>query len=151
MKRPGCKDLLRGFLIALVWFYPALAQHEIKTVDGLKVMLAVAGVEDIKKYPEKHPEVKMHGGPGGSHHVLIHIEEEKTGKAISNVSVSANVHNPDGTNVKKVLEPMTIGGITDFGNYFDIKELGNYHIDVLITVEGEIIKVNFSYERRPWH
>ncbi len=54
-------------------FSTAFAQHEIKQVDGLKVMLGVASVEDIKKHPDEHPEIKMHGGPKGTHHILVHI------------------------------------------------------------------------------
>lgn len=151
--KPGFKDYLRGFLITLVWLYPAFAQHEIKTVDGLKVMLAVSSVEDVKgKHPGGHTELKMHGGPKGTHHILVHIEDEKTGKILTYVSVSLTVHNPDGTSVRKELESMTINKLTDFGNYFDLSDMGNYHIDVFITPPGgKTKKVSFVYERRPGH
>lgn len=146
------RDYFRGFLITLMWFSTALAQHEIKDVDGLKVMLGVASVEEIKKHPDEHPEIKMHGGPKGTHHILVHIEDEKTGKVVSDASVQLTVHNPDGTKVTRPLEPMTIGGITDFGDYFDLRYLGNYHIDVFITPkEGDVKKATFVYERRPGH
>lgn len=135
-----------------MWFPTALAQHEIKQVDGLKVMIAAASVEEIKKHPDEHPEIKTHGGLKGTHHILVHIEDEKTGKVVSDASVQLTVHNPDGTKVSRPLEPMTIGGITDFGNYFDLSDLGNYHMDALITLKtGETRKATFVYERRPGH
>lgn len=131
----------------------ALAQHETKTVDGLKVTLGITSVDEIKKHPEEHPEIKMHGGPQGTHHLLIHIEDEKTGKVIGDASVKATVHNPDGTKTVKRLEPMTIAGFRDYGHYFDFKEeLGNYHIEVAITpLKGAQKKAVFVYERRGEH
>ena len=36
--------------------------------------LASTTVDDIEKHPDTHPEIKMHGGPKGTHHLLIHIE-----------------------------------------------------------------------------
>ncbi len=135
-----------------MWFSIALAQHETKSIDGLKVLLAAASVEDIKKHPDEHPEIKMHGGPKGTHHILVHVDDEKTGKVVSDASVQLTVHNLDGTKVTRPLEPMTIGGITDYGNYFDLRDLGNYHIDVFITPrEGDVKKATFVYERRPGH
>lgn len=146
------RDYFRGFLITLMWFSTALGQHEIMQVDGLKVMLGVASVEEIKKHPDEHPEIKMHGGPKGTHHILVHIEDEKTGKVVSDASVQLTVHNPDGTKVTRPLEPMTIGGITDFGDYLDLRYLGNYHLDVFITPkEGDVKKATFVYERRLGH
>jgi len=130
----------------------ALAQHETKTVDGLKVTLAVTSVEEIKKHPEEHHEIRMHGGPKGTHHLLIHIEDEKTGKIVGDASVKATVHNPDGSKATKVLESMTIAGFSDYGNYFDFKDLGNYHMEVAMTpVKGAPKKVFFVYERRRGH
>ena len=67
-----------------------LAQHEEKAVAGIKVVLAIVHVEEIKRHPEEHPEIKMHGGPKGTHHLLIHLEDEKTGEIISEASVTVN-------------------------------------------------------------
>ncbi len=130
----------------------ALAQHEEKRVDGLKVTLAITSIAEIKKHPEEHPEIEMHGGPKGTHHLLIHIEDEKTGKVVGGASVKTTVHNPDGSRTAKTLEPMTIAGFRDYGNYFDFKALGNYHIEVAITpLKGELKKAVFVYERRGEH
>lgn len=144
--------LFLGILVILFLSSQAFAQHETKKADGLKVTLASAAVDDIKKHPDKHPEIKMHGGPKGTHHLLIHVEDEKTEKVISDVTVKVDVHNPDGTKLSKTMEPMTINGITDFGNYFDLRDLGTYHIDVFITPEkGKVKRVTFFYERIPGH
>lgn len=130
----------------------ALAQHETKTVGGLKVTLGITSVEEIKKHPDEHPEMKMHGGPKGTHHLLIHIEDEKTGKIVGDASVKSTVHNPDGSRTVKTLEPMAIAGFRDYGNYFDFRELGNYHIEVAITpLKGAPRKALFVYERRGEH
>lgn len=51
-KRLGKSDLISlctGVLISILWILPAFAQHEIKTVDGLKVMLGVIPVQEIKE------------------------------------------------------------------------------------------------------
>lgn len=130
----------------------ALAQHETKTIGGLKVTLGITSVDEIKKHPEEHPEIRMHGGPKGTHHLLIHIEDEKTEKVVGDASVKATVHNPDGSKTTKTLESMTIAGFKDYGNYFDFKELGDYHIEVAITpMKGAPIKAMFVYERREEH
>jgi len=144
--------LAATFLLVSVFAVPAYAQHETKTVDGLKVTLAITSVEEIKKHPEEHPEIKMHGGPKGTHHLLIHIEDEKTGKVVGDASVKTVVHNPDGSKTTKALESMTIAGFKDYGNYFDFKELGDYHIEVAMTpLKGAPKKAFFVYERRGEH
>lgn len=140
------------FLLTAVFTVPVYAQHETKTVDGLKVTLGITSVDEIKKHPEEHPEIRMHGGAKGTHHLLIHIEDEKTGKIIVDASVKALVHNPDGSKTVKILEPMTIAGFKDYGHYFDFKGLGNYHIEVAITpLKGSTKKAMFVYERRRGH
>lgn len=140
------------FLALLAGASVIFAQHETKTVDGLKVTLGMTSVDEIRKHPEEHPEIKMHGGPKGTHHLLIHIEDEKTGKVVGDMSVKVTVHNPDGTKALKTLEPMEIAGFRDYGNYFDFKALGNYHIEVAITpLKGELKKAVFVYERRGEH
>lgn len=128
-----------------------LAQHEEKTVAGIKVVLAIVHVEEIKRHPEEHPEIKMHGGPKGTHHLLIHLEDEKTGEIISDASVTVHIHNPDGTKISKILEPMTINERTNFGNYFDFSDMGNYHVEAMITPEkGEHGRISafFVYENK---
>ncbi|GEM_PF-6999219 len=140
------------FLLIAVLAAPVYAQHETKIIDGLRVTLGITSIEEIKKHPEEHPEIKMHGGPKGTHHILIHIEDEKTGTVVGDVSVKATVHNPDGTKTAKTLEPMAIAGFDDYGNYFDFKELGNYHIEVAVTpIKGASKKAVFVYERRREH
>lgn len=148
-----CKPLFAGIFIGMLLSYssPILAQHDVKTVAGIKVMLAMFHTEEIKRHPEEHPEIKMHGGPKGTHHLLIHLEDEKTGEIISDASVMVHIHNPDGTKVSKILEPMTISGRTNFGNYFAFSDMGNYHIEVMITPEkGEHEKIFafFVYENK---
>ncbi len=147
------KSLFTGIFIIMLlsYSYPILAQHDVKTVAGIKVMLAMVHIEEIKKHPDEHPEIKMHGGPKGTHHLLIHLEDEKTGKIISDASVTVNIHKPDGTKVSKMLEPMTISGRTNFGYYFDFSEIGNYHIEAMIMPEKgehERIFAFFVYENR---
>ena len=140
------------FLMASVFAATVFAQHETKTVDGLKVTLAITSVEEIKKHPGEHPEIRMHGGPKGTHHLLIHIEDEKTGKVVGDASVRAAIHNPDGSKTLKNLDPMTIAGFRDYGNYFDFKDQGNYHIEVAITpAKGAPAKTFFVYEKRREH
>jgi len=155
MSRKGSDILITIFVTIwalLAGASDALAQHETKTVDGLKVTLAITSVDEIKKHPEDHPEIKMHGGPKGTHHLLIHIEDEKTGKVVGDVFVKTIVHNPDSSKTEKILEPMAIAGFKDYGNYFDFKELGDYHIEVAMTpLKGAPKKAFFVYERRGEH
>lgn len=59
------------------------------------------------------------------------------------------IHNPDGIKVRKDLESMTMNKLTDFGNYFDLSDMGSYYIDVFIAPrKGKTKKVPFLYERR---
>lgn len=48
-----------GILTSFSGILPASAQHEVKTVDGLKVMLGVISVQEIKEHPEKHHAIEM--------------------------------------------------------------------------------------------
>lgn len=93
-------------MVSLFWSYQAFARRETKKVDGLKVSQALITVDEIKKHPDTHPEIKMHGGPKGTQHPVIHIEDEKPEKAVSDVAVKVDVHNPDGTKASKNMEPI---------------------------------------------
>lgn len=152
MGKTGLISLCIGALISFSGILPASAQHEVKTVDGLKVMLGVISVQEIKKHPEKHHAIEMHGGPTGTHHILIHLEDEKTGKGISNAFVTVTVHDPHGRKITRKLESMAINGITDYGNYFDLSDVGKYHVEILIRLEkGETREAFFIIEIEPGH
>ncbi len=152
MGKTGVISFCVGILIFLSGILPASSQHEIKTVDGLKVMLGVISVQEIKEHPEKHHEIEMHGGLTGTHHLLIHLEDEKTGKGIYNAFVTVTLHDPHGKKITRKLEPMAINGITDYGNYFDLTDVGKYHAEVLIRLEkGEMRAAFFIIERAPGH
>ncbi|MBI5194075.1 MAG: hypothetical protein HZA08_11640 [Nitrospirae bacterium] len=152
MRKQGLIPLCIGVLICIIWTLPVFAQHEIKTVAGVRVMLGVISVQEIKEHPEKHHAIRMHGGPGGTHHLLIHLEDEKTGKEITNAFVTVTVHDPMGRKIIRKLDPMKIDGITDYGNYFDLSDLGKYHIEALIRLEkGETREAFFIIEREPGH
>jgi hypothetical protein len=95
----------------------------------------------------------MHGGvPAGAdeYHVLIALFNATTYEGISNARVSARVSEIGLSGEEKTLEPMQIADTITYGNYFEMKGMEPFRIEVTISIPGasENIKVVFEHRHR---
>jgi len=80
----------------------------------------------------------MHDGSSRreSHHIIIALFDDKTGKRLASAEVRARVTEPGLRPTEKKLEPMTIAGTVTYGNYFSMAGSANYRIQVFFRRPG---------------
>ena len=126
----------------------AATEYE-KHADGLAVYLGVLPAQ-LLRGPSNGHLATMHGGlpsGSGSHHVVIAVYDERTGKQFDNATVDAAVA-PIGTGeTRRTLEPMKIANTTTYGNFFPMDGQGPYTISVSIRQQDQraITNVRFNY------
>ena len=123
-----------------------------RVVDNVLIYLGVIPAAMIRgEHPPGHSESLMHGGvPAGAdeYHVLIALFNAKTYQRISNAEVSAGVSEVGLSGVEKKLEPMQIAGTTTFGNYFEMKGMGPFSIEVSVDIPGAPERIKVVFEHR---
>ena len=154
------------FLSMLSIFYlfvtPVFAEE--KVVDGFSVNLGIISWEQIqesmKEKPAAHTEgyhykiaremAKMHkGGKKGTHHILVVLNDKKTGRRIDQADVKVNVISrvlPQNEIIK--LKPMTIDEYSGFGEFVKIRYKGPYILLVIfrLSEKDEFKEVKFVQE-----
>ena len=88
-----------------------------------ELALGAAGHRDA--HPE-HP-------PSGSQHLLVTLDEEKSGKRIGDAEVVIEVTDPHGRVEKKALLHTQGDGLPDYSELFVFRWSGKYSIRVIIT------------------
>jgi hypothetical protein len=122
-----------------------------RIVGNVLIYLGVLPAAMIRGHPAGHPESLMHGGvPAGAdeYHVLIALFNAKTYERISNAEVSARVSEVGLSGAEKKLEAMQIAGTTTFGNYFEMKGMGPFSIEVSVDIPGASERINVVFEHR---
>ena len=71
--------------------------------------------------------------PSGSQHLLITLDEEKTGKRIGDAEVVMEVTDPRGGMERKTLLHTQSGGMADYSELFVFGWSGRYSVRVIIT------------------
>ena len=123
--------LLASFLaVALAWT-PAAAQGT-RTVEGLIVNFGIVPAA-VALRAEGHSDAHPAHPPGGSQHLLITLDDEKSGKRIGDAEVVIEVTDPHGRVEKKPLLHTQGGGLPDYSELFVFGWSGEYSIRVLIT------------------
>ena len=111
-----------------------------KVVGGFSIYLGIVPAEIVKGHAQPHPEANMHGGAKASrdtHHVMVSIIDDKSGKQVSDAAVEARVGEIGLASVKKKMEPMKIADSMTYGNYFPMIGRGLFKIDVEIRLPTE--------------
>jgi hypothetical protein len=128
---------VRSFVIAvamagatLAWT-PAAAQYK-ETVGGFVVNLGIVPAE-VALQAEGHREAHPLHPPPGSQHLLITLDEEKTGKRVDQPEVVIEVTDPRGSVERKPLLHTHSGGFPDYSELFVFGWPGKYSIRVIIT------------------
>ncbi|MEK7816214.1 MAG: iron transporter [Pseudomonadota bacterium] len=104
----------------------------------------------VRGHPPAHPEGQMHGGaPVGENHIMVALFEEKTGKRLSDMTVTATITGPGRFKAEKKLEPMVIADGMTYGNYFYMPGPGPYRIKLSIRLPSaaRAIRATFTWAR----
>ena len=123
-----------------------------KVVDGVEVYLGIVPAETLReRYAASAPERSLHGGiPGGTgyYHLNVSLFDSKTRRAVTNAAVEVSVSDPvSGTETKK-LEPITVKGMTSYGNYFRMTSKNPYRIVVQVQKPGAAREARAEFEFR---
>lgn len=117
-------------MIALVWA-PAAAQQS-STVAGFIVNFGIVPAA-VALRADGHRDAHPTNPPGGSQHLLITLDDEKSGKRIGDAEVVIEVTDPHGRVEKKPLLHTQGGGLSDYSELFVFSWSGEYSIRVIIT------------------
>ena len=110
---------------------PAWAQQA-KTVDGLVVNLGLMSADQAVRamgHAEAHPKTF----PSGSEHVLVTLDDAKTGRRIGDATVTVSVRSPSGAVEEKPLLHTQAAGFPDYSELFVFGSSGIYRLRVKIT------------------
>ncbi len=116
--------------VALAWT-PVAAQQG-TTVAGFIVNLGIVPAA-VALRDGGHREAHPAHPPGGSQHLLITLDDEKSGKRISDAEVVIEVTDPHGRVERKPLLHTQAGGLPDYSELFVFGWSGEYSIRVIIT------------------
>jgi hypothetical protein len=113
---------------------PAAAQQT-KTVGGFIVSFGIvtaAAALRADGHRESHPT----NPPPGSQHLLITLDDEKSGKRVGDAEVVIEVTDPNGHVEQKPLLHTQAGGLSDYSELFRFGSPGEYSLRVTITPRG---------------
>ena len=110
---------------------PAAAQQA-RTVAGLIVNFGIVPAA-VALRADGHRDAHPTQPPGGSQHLLITLDEEKSGNRIGDAEVVIEVTDPRGHVEKKPLLHTQAGGLADYSELFIFGWSGEYSIRVIIT------------------
>jgi len=133
MERIAHAQLLRvliAIFLALAW--ASAAAQQTTTVAGLVVNFGIVPAA-VALRADGHRDAHPTNPPGGSQHLLITLDEQKSGKRIGDAEVVIEVTDPHGRVEKKPLLHTQGGGLPDYSELFVFGWSGQYSIRVLIT------------------
>ncbi|NIR30856.1 MAG: hypothetical protein GWN84_16380 [Gammaproteobacteria bacterium] len=110
-----------------------------KVADGISVYLGVVPAAVVQERFENRPEAVMHGGASGKagrYHVMVALFDEHSGHRLTAAEIEATVSELGLSGSRKILEPMEVGGVTTYGNYFELSGAGFYRIVLEIRRPG---------------
>jgi hypothetical protein len=116
--------------VALAWT-PVSAQQA-RTVAGFVVNFGVVP-SAVALRADGHRDAHPTHPPGGSQHLLITLDDEKSGKRIGDAEVVIEVTDPHGRVEKKPLLHTQGGGLPDYSELFVFGWSGEYSIRVIIN------------------
>jgi cytochrome c5 len=129
---------------------PAKSDRTHRVVEGMVIELGVVSAATIRaQHPKADPESTMHGGiPTGAayYHVNVSLRDSSTNAPIEGADVEARVANPITGEQTKTLEPIKMGGVTSYGNYFRMPGKENYTIAVQVLRGSAAAPVNARFD-----
>ena len=128
LRLQGQLVLAFGVLLACM---PASAQQS-ASVEGITVNFGAIPAE-LALTAEGHRESHPTHPPAGSQHLLITLDDQKSGRRIGDAEVAVEVTAPGGHVEKKPLLHTQAGGFADYSELFVFGSSGKYTVRVLIT------------------
>lgn len=126
------RGLCAALLSAVALSSLPVAAQQSKAVGGLIVNFGIVPAE-VALHAAGHRESHPTSPPPGSQHLLITLDDEKTGKRIGDAEVVIEVIGPGGHREKKPLLHTQGGGLPDYSELFRFGSPGDYAIHVIIT------------------
>ena len=155
--RQACGAPMRGGWLCLVaWVFggvllsvapPASAQQR-KVVDGIIVNLGIVTAEEAFG-AEGHRESHSFTTAASARHVLITLDDQKSGSRIADAEVVVEITDPTGHVERKALLHTQAAGLPDYSEMFDFRSFGEYVVRVVITPQpgGKPIEAQFKTRR----
>ena len=113
-------------------------------VDGLQITF-MAMTNEMHKLHLKQMKMKDDLEPGTTHHVMVLIRDEKTGKELMDGRVTLKVIGPDEQEqVKPAIFNKMMRG---YAAYFNLGESGRYQVLALFESGGQKRTIGISYDR----
>jgi hypothetical protein len=137
-------------LLAVAVPDPALAAGPIRalsqTADGLVFHYGVVPAGVVRTYPAGRAERNMHRTSSSGRHIVLALFDASTGERVAAAQVIAAVTPLGGATTRKRLEPMTVGGVASFGNYFALTGPDTYRIAFEVERSGHTLtQAEFEY------
>jgi hypothetical protein len=108
--------------------------QQAKTVGGLVINFGLMPAE-LAVGAAGHRDAHPAHPPPGSQHVLVTLDDQKTGKRIGDAEVAIEVTDPRGRVEKKPLLHTQAGGLPDYSELFEFGWSGQYVLRVLVTLK----------------
>ena len=118
-------------LLGMAFAWSASAQQS-KTVSATVINLGIMSAEQALR-ADGHRDAHPAHPPSGSQHLLVTLDDQKTGKRISDAEVAIEVTDPHKHAEKKTLLHTQGGGLPDYSELFVFGWSGEYSIRVIIT------------------
>ena len=130
-------------LLAFAWI-PAAAQQS-RTVGGFVVNFGIVPAA-VALRADGHRDAHPEHPPSGSQHLLITLDEEKSGRRVGDAEVVIEVTDPHGHVEKKAMLHTQGGGFPDYSELFVFGWSGEYLIRVIITPSpgGKPVETRFT-------
>ncbi len=133
MRMPSLRSFMMGVaLVGTAFVCTSAAAQYTQTVGGFVINLGIVPAA-VALRAEGHSEAHPLHPPPGSQHLLVTLDEEKTGKRVDQPEVVIEVTDPRGTVEKKPLLHTHSGGFPDYSELFVFGWPGKYSIRVIIT------------------
>ena len=127
-----CARMMAVALLTIALACAPVTAQQSRSVAGLVINLGIVPAE-VALQADVHRVMHPAHPPSGSQHLLISLDEEKTGKRIGDAEVVIEVTDPRGHVEKKPLVHTQAGGIPDYSELFRFGWEGEYSIRVIIT------------------
>ena len=122
-------------LLASVLALSAAAQQQRKVVGGVVVNFGIVSAE-VALRADGHRDAHPLNPPPGSQHLMITLDDEKSGKRIGDADVVIEVTDPRRGVDRRPLLRTQAGGLPDYSELFEFRWSGEYSIRATITRSG---------------
>ncbi|HEU0186498.1 MAG TPA: hypothetical protein VFR06_01250 [Gallionellaceae bacterium] len=112
---------------------PYVETSQYQRVNDVDIYYGVMPAQIAGKFSSIRAEPEMHGGApsaGRNEYHLVVALFDAGGNRIVDAKVSARVRELGMNGARKALEPMQIGDVTTFGNYFMLRQGGIYRLEI---------------------